>query len=74
MDECLDGPVGCDGPVFERLALSGSGMRFPRCEAHFQAHYERVAPRLEDVRRRYPVTAPADFDPSACGEFWSEEA
>lgn len=25
-DECLDGPVGCEGAVFEYAALSGSGV------------------------------------------------
>lgn len=71
--DCLDGPQGCQGPVSESPSLSGSGMTFPRCATHYDSYVARVQPRLDQVRRRYPVHAPADFDPLACGERWDEE-
>ena len=71
--DCLDGPDDCQGDVAEYPALSGSGMTFPRCESHYDAYVERVQPRIDDVRRRYPSHAPRDFDPSYCGESWNEQ-
>lgn len=71
--ECLDGPVGCAGEVAEYLALSGSGERYPRCETHYGAYVERVQPRIDEINRRYPVRAPADFDPMYAGERWDED-
>ena len=32
--DCLDGPEGCRGETFPRLALSGSGDAYSRCDAH----------------------------------------
>lgn len=72
-DECLDGPVGCAGEVREYLALSGSGLSYPRCEAHYVAYAERMQPQIDAINRRYPVTAPADFDPYYAGERWDED-
>jgi len=71
--DCLDGPDGCQGVTTEHPALSGSGMMFPRCESHHDAYLERVQPRIDAVRRRYPSHAPRDFDPGYCGEQWNEE-
>ncbi len=72
-DECLDGPEGCEGEVSEYLALSGSGERYPRCVRHQELHVERLQPRIDEINRRYPVRAPADFDPYYAGEAWAED-
>lgn len=72
-DECLDGPAGCVGEVDKYLALSGSGERYPRCEGHQAAYVERMQPQIDAINRRYPAMAPPDFDPTYCGEVWSEE-
>lgn len=71
--ECLDGPEGCTGETFARSTLSGSGDAYYRCDGHYDAYVERVQPRMDDIRRRYPVTAPADFDPTYAGERWDED-
>lgn len=72
-DDYLDGPQGCEGPVAAYPALSGSGMFWTRCERHYAAYVERVAPRIEETRRRYPVMAPSDYDPLFAGESWDED-
>jgi len=69
--ECLDGPAGCAGPVSMYAALSGSGERYPRCEAHFERYVARVQPKLDAIAARYPRQAPSWFDPAFCGERWS---
>ena len=48
-------------------------MRFPRCENHYVEYAARVDPKHAETRRRYPVSAPADFDPSYAGERWDED-
>lgn len=74
MYDCIDSDDGsCAGEVFERYTLSGSGMTFPRCEHHYDAYVERTQPIMDAINRRYPVTAPADFDPLFAGERWDEE-
>ena len=72
---CLDGPEGCAGQTSYYPALSGSGMAYPRCEAHYEAYYERVQPRMDEIRQRYPDTdVPPDwFDPTYAGERWDED-
>ena len=72
---CLDGPDGCNGEVHEYLALSGSGMRWPRCESHYQAYVKRTQPKIDAVRERYPDTdtPPKWFDPTYAGERWNED-
>jgi hypothetical protein len=71
--ECLDDPGGggCHGPIAYRMALSGTGRSFPRCDGHW-------ADRLDEQERiasRYPDSpiAPSDFDPSYAGERWDED-
>lgn len=71
--ECLDGPQGCEGEVFPRAALSGSGERYTRCDRHWASYYEHTAPKMDAIRSRYPDMAPPDFDPLAAGERWSED-
>lgn len=48
-------------------------MRTPRCDGHYDAYVERVQPRMDEIRRRYPEHAPADFDPAYAGERWDED-
>lgn len=68
--DCLDqGKSECDGEVAYREPLSGTGRAFPRCERHWD---ERLESQRE-IERRYPETAPADFDPAYAGERWDEE-
>lgn len=71
--ECLDdyGDGECAGPVEYRMALSGTGRSFPRCEKHWQ---ERLGVQ-ERINRDYPDSpiAPAWFDPADAGEHWDDD-
>lgn len=71
-EECLDGPQDCEGQVFARAALSGSGCAYVRCERHFEEYLARVGPRMAELRHRYPdsATPPSWFDPTYAGEVW----
>lgn len=40
--DCLDGPEGCGGETFPRVALSGSGDAYSRCDAHHEAYAARL--------------------------------
>jgi hypothetical protein len=71
--ECLDGPAGCTGEVFARSTLSGSGDAYYRCDGHYEAYAARLQPVMNDISRRYPHRAPADFDPAYAGERWDED-
>jgi len=71
--DCLDGPEGCTGETFARSTLSGSGDAYFRCDGHYDAYVERVQPRMDEIRRRYPEHAPSDFDPAYAGESWDED-
>lgn len=69
--ECLDGYSGstdCEGNVEYRTPLSG-GRSFPRCDRHWA---ERLRSQ-EEFDARYPVLAPADFDPLYAGERWDDD-
>lgn len=66
---CLDGPLTCEGTVEYRMPLSGTGVSFPRCELHWQERLERQY----QIDSRYPMQAPADFDPYYAGESWDED-
>ena len=73
---CLDSRDSpCQGDVNLYLALSGSGMRWPRCEHHYRSYVERVQPQINAVRERYPDTdtPPSWFDPTYAGEHWDED-
>lgn len=72
-EECLEGPAGCDGPVGLHPSLSGSGEHYPRCQRHHGRYVQRVQPRIDDIRRRYPEFAPVGFDSAYAGEQWGEE-
>lgn len=71
--ECLD-DIGnpddpCEGAVEYRMALSATGVSYPRCEKHWAARMETQ----EAINRRYPQHPPSDFDPAYAGERWDEE-
>lgn len=66
---CLNGPGGCAGKVEYRMALSGTGKSFPRCDKHWSDRLEVQ----RGINERYPVQQPADFDPLYAGERWDEE-
>ena len=72
-NECRDGPRGCQGAVQAYLAVSGSGLRYPRCAGHQDLHTARLEPIMRDINTRYPVHPPADFDPGFAGESWYED-
>jgi hypothetical protein len=68
--ECLDADHGgCNGEVEYRPAMSSTGRSFPRCALHFEWRLEQQ----REIEARYPVHAPRDFDPLACGERWNED-
>jgi hypothetical protein len=48
-------------------------MRFPRCEKHYVEYAERMDAVHAETRRRYPRSAPADFDPAYAGERWDDD-
>ncbi len=50
--DCLDGPEGCGGETFPRLALSGSGDAYSRCDAHYEV---RGAAAAGDGRHLSPL-------------------
>ena len=71
--ECLSSfgeePNACQGVVEYRTPLSGSGRAFPRCDRHWAQRLESE----EQLRRRYPVSPPADWSPMDAGEAWDEQ-
>lgn len=69
-EQCLDHQKGdCEGPVELRMALSGTGIPFPRCDKHWGARLEEQ----ERINRTYPTLQPSDFDPAYAGERWEED-
>ena len=69
----MDGPEGCKGETFARLALSGSGDAYYRCDFHYEAYVDRLQPVMVVISRRYPVHPPSDFDAAFGGESWDED-
>lgn len=59
----------CRGPVEYRMALSGTGRSFPRCEKHWDLRLDEQ----DRINQKYPVMQPADFDPGYAGERWDED-
>jgi hypothetical protein len=66
---CLNSGPDCAGPVEYRMALSSTGVAHPRCEAHWARRLEVE----QGLQERYPVHAPADFDPAYAGERWEDD-
>jgi len=72
--ECLDdhGQGNCRGPVEYRMALSGTGRSFPRCELH----WARRLDEQDRINRLYAPDSdvpPVGFDPTFAGERWDED-
>ena len=69
--ECIDSMYegSCDGATEYRMALSGTGRSFPRCERHWDMRLQYQ----DEINQRYPSQQPADFDPTYAGERWEEE-
>lgn len=68
-EDCLDFGSACEGAVEYRMALSGTGRSFPRCEHHWEERLDEQ----ERINERYPYQAPGDFDPDYAGERWDDE-
>jgi hypothetical protein len=67
---CLDHHKGgCSGAVIYRYPLSGTGKSFVRCDHHWAIRCDEQ----DRINRKYPQTAPRDFDPSYAGESWDED-
>lgn len=67
--ECINQSSKCKGITELRMALSGTGIPYPRCEYHWDKRL-----RLQDeIDNRYPYNAPSDFDPGYAGERWDDE-
>lgn len=65
---CLESSSACKGEVL--LRWPGYGERYwSRCEHHGEQRVKRE----EEAQERYPVHAPADFDPGYAGERWDED-
>ena len=74
--ECIESEMDespCRGGVRYRMSLSPSGTPFARCDGHWQARLEREAEMNERLGHWRSDVAPEWFDPTACGEVWSEE-
>lgn len=69
--KCLDdhGDGECKGKVQYRMALSGTGIPYPRCDKHWSKRLDKQ----QAIRRRYPRSAPRDFDPMYAGERWDDD-
>lgn len=58
----------CQGEVYERPSLTGTGKWIARCDFHYDLRVQE-----EDKRTRagvYDVNPPEWFDPAAAGETW----
>lgn len=65
--ECMNEYQGsCEGEVEYRESMTGTGTPMKRC--HF--HHWKAVENHRAINERYPVHAPADFDPSYAGESW----
>ncbi len=65
--ECVNWPDECEGPVELRMALSGSGIPFARCDKH----WDRRLKLEQRLRADYPDTSAALdawFDSANAGE------
>lgn len=66
---CLNHGPSCKGAVEYRMALSGTGRSFPRCDHHWSERLD-AQEASADLRGDVP---PAWFDPSYAGESWDGE-
>lgn len=70
-DDCINGPDECAGQTEYRMALSGTGTSFPRCDHHWAIRLDHE----EKLRRDYPDSSvpPPWFDPANAGERWDDD-
>lgn len=68
--ECLDESTHCRGEVRYRDALTETGVRYPRCDAHWEKRLAKQRRIDEDYGYSNP---PAWFDPSYAGERWDDD-
>lgn len=68
---CLEDGDGCSGLVEYRMALSGTGRAFPRCDKHWQERLDWQ----EQHNKKYPDSdsPPSWFDPTYAGEHWGDD-
>lgn len=61
----------CEGVIEYRMALSGTGVSFPRCDRHWQSRLVEQ----ERINNDYPDSpiAPSWFDPMDAGERWDDD-
>lgn len=71
--KCLDRhDEQCTGTVEMREPLSGTGLPYPRCDAH----WDKRLKKQQEINERYAPTSdvpPAGFDPTYAGESWDED-
>lgn len=63
---CINESPDCAGRVELRMALSATGIPYPRCDHHWQERLDYEA----ELNARYPPHPPADWDPLDAGEQW----
>ncbi len=69
-ERCInEGDGKCEGVVELRPSLTGTGTPIPRCGYHWDQRLDLE----QELRQRYPVHAPPDFDPLYAGERWDED-
>lgn len=67
--KCLNHGPDCAGTVEYRMALSGTGRSFPRCDKHWSDRLDLE----QGLRERYPEQPPSDWSPYDAGESWDED-
>lgn len=69
LHRCLNEGPDCTGKVELRMALSGTGIPYPRCDGHWSERLDLD----EALRERYPEHPPSDWSPLDAGEAWGED-
>ena len=67
--ECIESGPECKGATEYRMALSGTGRSFPRCDGHWSKRLDAQ----DGINRRYPTHAPSDWSPMDAGESWDAD-
>lgn len=66
---CLRGPDGCRGLVHGRKSFASTGLMIYECDRHMEGSWQREL----ELRHRYPVQPPPDWDPLDAGERWGDD-
>jgi hypothetical protein len=69
MEPCLDAGPDCAGAVAYRMALSGTGQSYARCDKHWNDRLDVQADSIPDT-----PNPPSWFDPTIAGETWDEDS